>query len=215
MRIFLRNFIDAVSFADYPTGDWHHGLGTILMIVATAVAAIVGAAIIAYILRTADLVVWNWKISSGLMSVLHAIAGIAYAKIMRERVLYAMQEWDGKYRIISSDGEEDHRCFVVPTNVDPDSKEYREAMQLAEGDSELFELLKPEGGRVIRKYTQVDEKNGNEYTYLLTYLHKEAREKDVKDAVNRYFYEEYRKTLREVRRNPDPNTIYFGAGHLA
>ena len=144
-----------------------------------------------------ELFIWNIQVS-GLKGILYAIRGYELEEIPLEKVVGVSRK-HGVYIVHSSDGEECYEYLVVPVASDEDSKDYREAVEISNGNKELFQRLKPES-RLVKKVNFSNRSTGEVSSLYIVYL-KYNNSAELTDLFNRFFEEEYEKEVRKNRRN--------------
>jgi hypothetical protein len=144
-----------------------------------------------------DLCSWNVKLK-GLKGILYALGGYELEEIPLEKVVGVSRK-QGAYVVHSSDGEECYEYLVVPVASDEDSKDYREAVEISNGNKELFQRLKPES-RLVKKVNFSNRSTGEVSSLYIVYL-KYNNSAELTNLFNRLFEEEYEKEIRKFRRN--------------
>ena len=184
---FLRDFF---ALPMSPAQSW----ALIIVLAVLCWAVTYGMRIFIYFI---DLCSWNVKLK-GLKGILYALGGYELEEILIEKVV-GISRRNGAYIVHSSDGEGCYEYIVVPVSTDVDSEDYREAVELANDNKELFQRLKPES-RLVEKVNFSNRSTGEVSSLYIVYL-KYNNSAELTDLFNRLFEEEYEKEVRKLRRN--------------
>lgn len=153
----------------------------------------------------AQLAAYNVK-EAGLKGIWYAAGGLEVHKIRKERVISVTRNRNSRisdiaseygYRVHTSDGEYSDEYKIIVTDTD-DSRDYEEAKTLAGSNKELFNAIKP-NSRVRDYFSLRDKETGEEAHFFIMYL-RYNNEKEVEDALNKFFEEEYYDNMRSARK---------------
>lgn len=140
--------------------------------------------------------VWNVKIV-GAKGVLYALGGYEAYEILRERVIEVTSK-NGLYHVTSSDRETNYRYVIIPSKIDWENPDYAEAIRLAGDNEKLRKNLLPESR--VKNYFQLKNKETGEKTECFVAYLKYDTIKEVEEAMNRLFDEEYYEACKEARK---------------